>query len=76
MDNTRRVGAGLAVCVNVRHYVVTHFLLPRLGNREIYIVHIGFKLINLFLCNIQPQLHFRSCQSHPKATEGTKLFLL
>ena len=75
VNDGHRLGAELAVGVNMRHHVMAQLLLP-LGRP--LIVNIGdmsLQLIHLLLGNRKPQFHFRPGQRDPKTTPSGELFI-
>ena len=66
VNNRFCVRALYAVCVNVRHYIVTNFLFASLCNIIINIVNMLFHLSNLFVCYIKSKFFFTFCKRNPK----------
>ena len=64
-----------AVCVNVRHYIVTNFLFTSLCNIIINIVNMLFHLSNLFVCYIKSKFFFTFCKCNPKFSPCLKLHI-
>ena len=59
MDDSLCLRALYAVCVHMGHDVVTYFFLALLRHIVIDLILMSLQLIDLFLCNRQPQFHLR-----------------
>ncbi len=57
MDDAGRAGSNLAVGVNVRHYVVTHFLFALAGYVVVNVIDVRFQLVHLLLRDGQAEGH-------------------
>ena len=72
MDDGLCLGTLHSVGVYMGHYVVAHQFFPLPGHLVINILLMGLHLVNLFLCDPQPQLFFCLCQGDPKPSPGTE----
>ena len=73
MDDARRLGALLAVGIDVAHHVVADHLFPLLGHLVVDVLGVGFQLVDLLLGDGQAQLHLRLRQGDPKLPPGAEL---
>jgi hypothetical protein len=49
MDNARRLGALLAICIHMAHDIVANFPFPGFRHFYIDVVRMGFHLLDLFV---------------------------
>ena len=66
MDDARRARRVLAEGVDVRHHVVANLFFARAHHVIVDGADVGGKLVHLRLCDGQPQLMLRLCQTHPQ----------
>ena len=57
------------------HNVVADELLTLCCALIVDVINVCFQLIYLLLSNIQTQLHFSPCQSHPKTSPCGEFFI-
>ncbi len=73
MDNRLCVGAQIAVCMNMAHYIVAEFLFIFLCRLIIDVLCVRLEFIYLFLSNIKTELTLRLSKSNPKLSPCFKL---
>ena len=73
MDDTCGFGRNLAKGIDMAHYVMAHFFLPRTSHFIVDVVLIGLHLIDLFLGNIQAERFLGLSQGDPQPAPGRKL---
>ena len=77
MDDACRLGALLAVGVDMAHHVVAHQLFALNGDFIVDVVHMGFQLGHHFGGDIgQALLHLGPGQRHPQAAPGAELVVV
>ena len=76
MDNALRIRALQAVCIDVAHHIVAHYLLTCLGFGKVDVEGVFLQLCNLRIRNVQPQLLLRFGKGNPKAAPCLELVLL
>ena len=77
MDDACRLGALLAVGVDMAHDVVADQLLAGNGDIVVDIVHMGFQLLHHFGGDVgQALLHLCAGQRHPQTAPGAELVVI
>ena len=75
VDNTLSTRAGIAISMNVSHYIVAEFLLIFCCFLIVNIINMSLELIDLLLSNTKTKLHFSSCKSHPEPSPCGELLV-
>ena len=73
--NALRIGAGVAVGVNVCHNVVAEFLFILRSLFVVDVVDVGGKFVHLSLSNVETELHLGTGKSDPKLSPGREFLV-
>ena len=66
MDDSFCFRALLAICIYMRHYIMTYYFFTCFCDIIIDILRMLFQLCDLLICNIEPQLFFCLCKCDPE----------